>query len=267
MSKFARPRLVTFDDPAYQRHVGQMKLERANNRPMRPPSQRDLFGGEAEALIREQLGARFQLGDRRILEYDERIGGRMRRKYRELDAIVVDSQASVVVWEIKASRRSGSLHRALRQLRDTKAILSLAFRSVVCGIIFVDTGTISSAERALLAATKEAPERLPQTLDEAIAEHAELRPRSSFDELRADGDGVELLVLTVSDIVVLSGDRPLSLAWDEDEIDECRLSKRLPACPACRSRPPNRLICFRHPTRTAKVPSPRRCARRRKRET
>ena len=220
MSKFARPRLVTFDDPAYQRHVGQMKLERANNRPTRPPSQRDLFGGEAEALVREQLGARFQLDDRRILEYDERIGGQMRRKYRELDATAVDGQASVVVWEIKASRRPGSLHRALRQLRDTKAILSLAFRSVGCGIIFVDTGTISSAERALLAAEEEAPERLPQTLDEAIAEHAELRPRSSFDELRADGDGVELLVLTVSDIVALSGDRPLSLAWDEDEIDE-----------------------------------------------
>jgi len=220
MKRYARPRLVTFDDPAYRRHVEQMKLERANNRPTRPPSQRDLFGGEAEALVREQLAARFALGERRILEYDERIGANMRRKYRELDAVVVDGQTAVQVWEIKASRRPGSLHRALRQLRETKAILGLAYPSVVCSLIFVDTGTITAAERAALEAAADAPERLPQTLDEAIAEHAELRTRSSFAELRADGDGIELLVLTVPDLVALSGDRPLSLAWDEDEIDE-----------------------------------------------
>jgi hypothetical protein len=137
-----------------------------------------------------------------------------------LDAVVVDGQASVLVWEIKASRRPGSLHRALRQLRETKAILSLAFPSVACGVVFVDTGTITLAERAALAASDDAPERLPPTLDEAIAEHAELRTRASFAELLADGNGVEVLVLDVPAIVKLSGARPLSLAWDEDEIDE-----------------------------------------------
>lgn len=220
MKRYARPRLVTFDDPAYKRHVEQMKLERANNRPLRPPSQRDLFGGEVEALVREQLAVHFGLSDRRILEYDERIGANMRRKYRELDAVVVDGQAAVLVWEIKASRRPGSLYRALRQLRETKAILALAYPSVACGIVFVDTGTITLAERAELQAAQPAPERLPQTLEEAIAEHTELRTRASFGELRADHDGIELLVLGVPEIISLSGDRPLSLAWDEDEIDE-----------------------------------------------
>lgn len=149
MKRFARPRVVAFDDPAYLRHVAQMKLERANNRPVRPPAQRDLFGGEAEAVVRRRLADRFELDERRILEYDERIGPSMLRKYRELDALSVDAPTAVQVWEIKAGRRPGSLHRALRQLRETKAILLSAFRSIRCGIVFVDIGTAGHQKRQL----------------------------------------------------------------------------------------------------------------------
>lgn len=220
MQRFLRPRLITFDDPAYQRHVEQMKLQRANQRAIRPPTQRDLFGGEVEQVLREALAARFPLSDRRILEYEERIGRGVTRKYRELDALIVDGQARVHVFEIKASRRAGALHRALRQLRDTQAILRLAFRAVGATVLFVDTGTLSAEEQAEIAAAEDAPERLPQTLAQAIAEHSELHQVEGLPDLSSFPAAIELLVLEVEDVIALAGGQPLSLNWDEDEVDQ-----------------------------------------------
>ena len=220
MNRFNRPRLITQGDPAYQRHVAQMLLQRANQRAMQPPSQRDLFGGEVESVLRNALAARFTLSDRRILEYEERIGRNWQRKYRELDAVVVDGQARIHVFEIKASRRAGALHRAFRQLRDTRAILMLAFPSVSTSILLVDTGIITQAERAELAAAPDAPERLPQTLAEAIAEHEDLRRVESLVNLQSFPTAIELAVLSVDDVVALADGVPLSLDWDADEAAE-----------------------------------------------
>lgn len=218
MQRFNRTRLITTADPAYQRHVAEMQLQRANQRAMRPPSQRDLFGGEAEELLRAALAARFPLSERRIVEYEERRGRTWQRKYRELDAVILDAPSRVHVFEIKASRRAGALHRALQQVRDTREILRLAVRQVSATVLFVDTGTISLEERAALAAAPDAPEHLPQTLDEAIAEHPELRRVSTLDALSAFPEAIELLVVSVDDIIALAGDRPLSLDWEADEL-------------------------------------------------
>ena len=49
--RFVRARLTTFDDPHYRAFVEQMTLARENQRAIRPPRQRDLFGGEAEQLL------------------------------------------------------------------------------------------------------------------------------------------------------------------------------------------------------------------------
>jgi hypothetical protein len=221
MNRFNRTRLITTDDPAYQRHVAEMQLQRANQRAIKPPSQRDLFGGEAEDVLREALAARFPLSDRRIVEYEERKGRNWQRKYRELDAIVLEAPQRGHVFEIKASRRAGALHRALQQLRDTQAILRLALRQVGATVIFVDTGTITIAERDELAAAPDAPERLPQTLDEAIAEHPEVEQVARFADLQLFGASPQLLVLGVDDIIALAGDRPLSLDWEaDDEVTE-----------------------------------------------
>lgn len=220
MNRFGRPRVIGFDDPAYVRYVEMMKLQRANQRAIRPPSQRDLFGGEAESLLREALVRRFDLSDRRIVEYEERIGRAAHRKYRELDALVIDGRARAHVFEFKASRRAGALHRALRQLRDTIAILKLAVSAVSATVIFVDTGTLTAAEQQAIAAEPDAPERLPQTLADAIAEHPEVVQRASIDALSAFPASIELLVLSVDQIVALAGERPLSLDWEADEIDE-----------------------------------------------
>jgi Holliday junction resolvase-like predicted endonuclease len=226
MNRFNRTRLITTNDSAYQRHVAEMQLQRANQRAIRPPAQRDLFGGEVEDVLRESLAARFPLSDRRIVEYEERKGRNWQRKYRELDAIVFDAPQRAHVFEIKASRRAGAIHRALQQLRDTQAILRLAVRQVGATIIFVDTGTISAAERAELAVAPDAPERLPQTLDEAIADHPELQKVARLDDFALFGDAPQVLVLGVDDIVALAGDRSLSLDWDEDIEDEADLEPR-----------------------------------------
>lgn len=217
MSRFYRPRLITQDDPAYQKHVAQMMLQRANQRAIKPPSQRDLFGGEVETVLRSALSERFSLSDRRIVEYEERIGRGLQRKYRELDAVILEGQSRIHVFEIKASRRTGSIHRALRQLRDTRSILSLAFASVSTTVLLVDTGIITEAERDDLAAVPDAPDRLPQTLAEAIAEHEEVRRVASLAELQPFPASIELVVLSLDDLISLAGDMPLSLDWDEDE--------------------------------------------------
>jgi hypothetical protein len=217
MSRFHRPRLITQDDPAYQKHVAQMMLQRANQRAIQPPSQRDLFGGEVETVLRGALAERFPLSDRRFLEYEERIGRGLQRKYRELDAVVLEGQSRIHVFEIKASRRAGAIHRALRQLRDTRSILSLAFPSVSTSVLLVDTGILTEAGRDELAAAPDAPDRLPQTLAEAIAEHDDLRRVESLAQLQPFPAPIELLVLSVDDLIALAGDMPLSLDWDEDE--------------------------------------------------
>lgn len=220
MNRFNRPRLIGFDDPAYQRHVEEMKLQRANQRAIRPPTQRDLFGGEVETVLRSALEPRFTLADRRILEYEERKGRAWQRKYRELDAVALDGHTRVHVFEIKASRRVGALHRALRQLRDTEAILRLAFRHVSTTVLVVDTGMITAEERDELAKELHPDDRLPQTLPEALEAYPDLRRVDAIEELSAFPDRIELLVLSLNQLIDMAGDMPLSLDWDADEEED-----------------------------------------------
>jgi hypothetical protein len=231
MQRFNRARLITFDDPAYQQHVTQMQLQRANNRAIRPPSQRDLFGGEVEQIVREVLGARWPLSDRRILEYEERRGRGVQRKYRELDVVAIDGHTRIHVVEVKASRRAGALHRALRQLGDTAEILRLLFRQVSTSIVLVDTGIITPDEQAEIANSEDAPERLPQTLDEAIAEHPDLQRVAGLGAMQPFENAIQLAVLNVDDVIALAGDRVLSLDWEADEGEDEPVPDPSPAAP------------------------------------
>jgi hypothetical protein len=220
MQRFNRPRLMSFDDPAYQRYVEQMKLQRENQRAIRPPRQRDLFGGEVEEILRSALSSRFALSDRRILEYEERKGRSLNRKFRELDALVIEGQTRVHVFEIKASRRTAAIHRALRQLRETQTILKLAFRQVSLSAVVVDTGMITDEERDVLAAEPDAPEYLPQTVNEALAQYDDVRHVSALNELRQFPDTVELVVLHLDQLIAMANGTPLSLNWEADEFEE-----------------------------------------------
>lgn len=216
MLRFSRPRLITFDDPAYRAHVEEMLLQRANQRALQPPSQRDLFGGEAEEVIRAALGKRWSLSPRRILDYNERRGQHWYRKFRELDA-VVEGERRVHIVEIKASRTARALHRAMAQLRDSSDILRLLFRTVATTLVFVDTGTITAAERDAFMLQADAPEQPPQTLAEAIAAYPSMRQVPTLADLGAFPQAPELVVLHGDDVVALAGERPLSLQWDEEQ--------------------------------------------------
>lgn len=231
MNRFNRARLITFDDPAYQQHVAQMQLQRANTRAIKPPSQRDLFGGEVEEIVRAVLGARWPLSDRRILDYEERRGRGVQRKFRELDAVAIDGHTRIHVVEVKASQRAGSLHRALRQLGDTAAILRLLFRQVSTSVALIDTGIITPEEQAELAAAPDAPDRLPQTLDEAIAEYPDLQRVAHLQAIQPFENAIQLVVLRLEDVIALAGDRVLSLDWEADEIEDKPAPDPPPAAP------------------------------------
>src|SRR5215210_1093232 len=139
-----------------------------NQRATRPPLPRDLFGGEAEAALRDWLAQRYTLSDRRIVEYLEHRGRSAIKKYRELDAVVLPDAKSIEVFEIKASQKAASVRRAAHQLHETRAILGMLFRRVHTTILLVDTGIPNAADVAELMASEDAPTVPPPTLDEVL---------------------------------------------------------------------------------------------------
>jgi len=161
MTTYGRPRLITAADKRYRAYIEQFTIARKNQKAMRPPRQRDLFGGQAEVALRQWLGERIELDERRILEYEERRNRRGFIKYRELDALTIVGRHAHV-FEIKASRTANALRRAVGQLQETRAILRLLYPTVAVTILLVDTGIPASVEAvAALMAGERPPSRRP----------------------------------------------------------------------------------------------------------
>lgn len=221
MTSYGRPRLITEDDKHYRAYVAGFALQRKNQKPMRPPRQRDLFGGEAEAALRSWLAGRVELDDRRILEYEERRNKRGFIKYRELDALTIEGREAWV-FEIKASRTASALRRAVGQLQETRAILSLVYQRVRITVLLVDTGIPASAEEvdALMAAERPPPRR-PELLSEVCAAVPELRLIDSLD-VAPDPATIDVLRFGVDDIIAIAGAENLHLDWaaDDEEPEE-----------------------------------------------
>lgn len=215
--RYARLRLITSDDKHYRAYVAQFVLQRQNQRAMRPPRQRDIFGGQAEAALRDWLAGQLTLSDRRILEYEERRGKRANIKYRELDALVLGDQREAWVFEIKASRTASSLRRAVGQLQETRAILHLLYPTVQATVLLVNTGIPTAEDVAELMAGPEPPAVPPPTLDEVVTALPEVRRIGSLDERSLDGTAVDLLCFNVDDIIALVGAEQLALDWEADE--------------------------------------------------
>jgi hypothetical protein len=226
--RFSRPRLIDAEDKQYRAFLQQIMLSKDNQRPTRPPYARELFGGEAEAALRQWLSQQRTLSERRIVEYQEHRGRSAVRKYRELDAVVLVDNRTVEVYEIKASRKAGSLRRASQQLRDTRNILRMLFPRVSATILLVDTGipktqadvTALMEELAQRSETGEAPPYPPPTLDEVLASLPHVHAISSLDEQTFDADVVSLMRFSVDDIIAIAGAENLHLDWDEDEVEE-----------------------------------------------
>jgi hypothetical protein len=215
--RFSRPRLTDADDKQYRAFVAQIMLGRDNQRAIRPPRARDLFGGEAEAALRDWLAQRYTLSERRIVEYLEHRGRSAIKKYRELDAVVIPDPKTIHVFEIKASQKATSLRRAAQQLRDTRTILGMLFHRVYTTVLLVDTGIPTAEQVAELMAAEDAPPVPPPTLDEMLASLPQLRLVGSLDERDSDPQIVSLLCFGVDDIVALAGAENLHLDWDDDE--------------------------------------------------
>lgn len=217
--RFSRPRLINTDDPQYRAFVRQIMIGKDNQRPTRPPRARELFGGEAEAALRDWLAGQLPLSDRRIVEYLEHRGRSAIKKYRELDAVAIPDQKSVQVFEIKASQKATSVRRAVQQLRDTRAILGMLFFRVSVTILLVDTGIPDARAVAELMAAEDAPPVPPPTLDEVLALLPQVKLVGSLAERDLGPDAVNLIRFGVDDIVALAGAENLHLNWDEEEED------------------------------------------------
>ncbi|MCS6842029.1 MAG: hypothetical protein NZ699_07880 [Roseiflexus sp.] len=226
--RFSRPRLIDETDPRYRAHVEQMKLLRSNQRAIRPPRARDLFGGEAEAALRDWLAQQVALSERRILEYMEHRGRQAITKYRELDAVWIPDPKTIHVFEIKASMKASSLRRAIRQLRDTQTILRMLFPRVHTTILLVDTGIPQTPEEAAAQLAewiarhpdRQPPTEPPPTLADVLANLPQVRQADSLAALPDNPDLVGLIRFSVDDIIALAGAENLHLDWDEDEEEE-----------------------------------------------
>ncbi|NTV61939.1 MAG: hypothetical protein HGA65_00165 [Oscillochloris sp.] len=216
MITYARPRLITEDDKRYRAYVDGFKLQRKNNKAIRPPRQRDLFGGEAEAALRGWLAPQVALDERRIIEYEERRNKRASVKYREVDALSVDER-EIWAFEFKASRTASALRRAVGQLQETRQILKLLRHSVRVTIMLVDTGIPASAAAidALMAADRPPPRR-PELLSEVLEALPILRLVDSLD-VPGDSETIDVLRFSVDDIIALAGAENLHLDWADDD--------------------------------------------------
>jgi hypothetical protein len=223
--RFSRARLIDAGDPQYRAFLKQIMLTKDNQRPTRPPRSRELFGGEAEVALRDWLGERFTLSERRIVEYHEHRGRNAIKKYRELDAVVIPDQKSIQVFEIKASQKAASVRRAARQLHETQTILRMLFFRVYTTILLVDTGIPTAADVAELMAAEDAPPVPPPTLDEVLTTLPQVRFLASLGERDANPEVVGLLRFSVDDIAAIAGAENLHLDWDEEDEEEAEATE------------------------------------------
>jgi hypothetical protein len=220
---------VDENDKQYRAFVAQIMLGRENQRAIRPPRARDLFGGEAEEALRTWLAQHYTLSDRRIVEYLEHRGRNAIKKYRELDAVVLPDHKTVHAFEIKASQKAVSLRRATQQLRDTQTILRMLFARVYTTILLVDTGIPRTHEEAReqlrqrledMAArgiTPTVPLDPPPLLEEVLAQLPRVKLAASPAEIDPDPQVVSLIRFSVDDIIALAGAENLHLVWDQDD--------------------------------------------------
>src|SRR5215218_1202618 len=232
--RFSRARLIDTNDTQYRSFVRQIMIGKDNQRATRLPLPRELFGGEAEAALRDWLAQRYTLSERRIVEYLEHRGRSAIKKYRELDAVVLFDQKMIEVFEIKASQKATSLRRAAQQLADTRAILGMLFRRVNTTILLVDTGIPTADDVAALMAAEDAPIVPPPTLDEVLTILPRVHLAASLDARDPDPEIVNLLRFSVEDIIALAGAENLHLNWDEEELEDAEVADELeePAKPA-----------------------------------
>lgn len=218
--RYQRVRLHEQSDPRYRAYVAKIMMSRANHKATRPASNRSIFGGEVEVLLRQWLAQFHPLSERRFVEYDERNGRQLVRKYREIDAVFEYAARHLHVFEMKATSQVRSLNRGLRQLNETQTILHTIMGHIHSTILLVDTGIITADEVTQRMAEPDPPLYAPVTLDDFIRDHPHIPvvAPTAFDPTRTE---IHIVRFTIDDIVALAGDDAPSLHLDwSDEFED-----------------------------------------------
>lgn len=225
--RYHRVRLHDAEDPQYRAFLSATLAVKSNQKASRPPSALSLFGGEAETITRDWLQTIHPLSDRRFVEYDERVGTTLIRKYRELDAVHVHDATHIHVYEIKASRNPRAVGRGMRQLRETQAILKRIIPHVRCTLVIVDTGMPTAADVAALMAGPDAPVHPPATLATVMENHPELTLVAAADYTADNGD-LCVVMLPLVDVIARGATLGMELHLDWDESDDDTLDEPEP---------------------------------------
>lgn len=218
--RYQRVRLHEQNDPRYRAYLASIMMSRNNHKAIRPASNRSVFGGEVEVILRQWLAMFHPLSDRRFVEYDERSGRQLIRKYREIDAVFEYGPRHVHLFEIKATSQVRSINRGLRQLNETTAILQSIMGTIHSTILLVDTGIITPAEVTILMAEPDAPTYAPVTLEDFMRDHAQT-PIITPAEFTPHATTTQVVRFTLDDIVALAGDEAPALHLDwSDELED-----------------------------------------------
>jgi len=218
--RFHRVRIHTVDDPQYRAYIGKIMASKANHKASRPASNRSLFGGEAEQIVRTWLAQFHLLSERRYVEYDERVGKQLQRKYRELDALYEYDAQHCHVFEVKATSQVRSIGRGLRQLSESHTILRTVIPHVARTLILIDTGIISDEAVVALMQSDEAPFHPPATIRSFFAENNHIPLYDSADYQPDRQVAVSVVRFPLADICALAAAHGMELHLDWSDEDE-----------------------------------------------
>jgi hypothetical protein len=217
--RYHRVRLHANDDPHYRAYLANIMASKANHRAMHVASNRALFGNESEGIIRQWLQDFHPLSQRRFVEYDERAGKRLIRKYREIDAVFEYDTTRIHIFEMKATSQARSIMRGIRQLNETRNILAQLFPTIYATLILVDTGIMTDAAAATLMQQADAPINSPYTIERFYADNPHIPCYDSRDYAPNHGDELTIVRFPLADIIsgaAVAG-ITLHLDWDDDD--------------------------------------------------
>lgn len=219
--RYQRVRLHEQSDPRYRAYLSSIMMGRSNHKATRPASNRSLFGGEVEIILRQWLAQFYPLSDRRFVEYDERSGRQLIRKYREIDAVFEYGPRHVHLFEIKATSQVRSINRGLRQLSETTTILQTIMGTIHSTLLLVDTGIITPTEVATRMSEADAPTYAPVTLDDFVRDHPQT-PIITPAEFALQSSTIHVVHFTLADIIALAGETvgTLHLDWSDELEDD-----------------------------------------------
>jgi len=218
LMRFHRVRMHDIDDPQYRAYIVGVMATKTNHKAIRPATNRSIFGAEAEEVLRTWMQQFHALSSNRYVEYDERVGTQLIRKYRELDGVHSRDATHIHIYEGKARGQLRSINRGLRQLNETRAILRRIIPHVACTLLLVDTGIITAAEVTARMQSDDPPHHQPATLADFQRDHPELPFYAHTAYQPRTDEATAVVTFAIADIVTMAGRDAdtLHLDWSDE---------------------------------------------------